>query len=102
MDINGSTVLLTGAGGGIGHALAKALAAKGAQLVITGRRAESLKELEASLGARVLLADLSDRDAVLRLAEEAGPVDILVANAALPASGALLDFTPRRSTGPWT
>lgn len=94
MDINGSTVLLTGAGGGIGHALAKALAAKGAHLVITGRRAESLKGLEASLGARVLVADLSDRDAVVRLAEEAGPVDILVANAALPASGALLDFTP--------
>ncbi|MFE4578101.1 SDR family NAD(P)-dependent oxidoreductase [Streptomyces chartreusis] len=94
-NISGSTVLLTGASGGIGHALARALAARGAHLVVTGRRADALEELEKSLGARPVVADLSDRDAVERLAEQAGPVDILVANAALPASGDLLDYTPR-------
>ncbi|GES29922.1 oxidoreductase [Streptomyces angustmyceticus] len=95
LTIKGSTVLLTGASGGIGHALARALAARGAHLVVTGRRADALGQLETSLGARPLVADLSDPEAVEDLAERAGPVDILVANAALPSSGPLLDYTPR-------
>ena len=95
MDISGSTVLLTGASGGIGRALAAALAARGARLVVTGRRADVLEELELLLGARVVVADLSDRDEVVRLVEQAGPVDILVANAALPASGDLFGYTPQ-------
>ncbi|BDH12190.1 oxidoreductase [Streptomyces hygroscopicus] len=96
LNIKGSTVLLTGASGGIGMALARKLAAKGARLVVTGRRADVLQQLETSLGARALVADLSDREAVEDLAERAGPVDILVANAALPSSGNLLDYTPRQ------
>ena len=90
--ING-TVLLTGASGGIGHAIARALAARGAQLVLTGRRADVLEPLAAEVGGRALAVDLADRDAVPRLAEEAGDVEILVANAALPASGTLDDYT---------
>ncbi|MFJ9470820.1 SDR family NAD(P)-dependent oxidoreductase [Streptomyces caniferus] len=96
MNIEGSTVLLTGASGGIGNALARAFAARGAQLVVTGRRADALAELETSLGARPLVADLSDPEAVEDLVERAGPVDILVANAALPSSGSLLDYTTRQ------
>ncbi|MFE9566524.1 SDR family NAD(P)-dependent oxidoreductase [Streptomyces sp. NPDC006487] len=92
-NISGSTVLLTGASGGIGHALARALVARGADLVVTGRRADALGRLEKTLGARAVVADLGDRDAVELLVEQAGPVDILVANAALPASGELLDYT---------
>jgi len=95
LTVKGSTVLLTGASGGIGHALARAFAARGAHLVVTGRRADALERLETSLGARPLVADLSDPEAVEDLAERAGPVDILVANAALPSSGPLLDYTPR-------
>jgi short-subunit dehydrogenase len=87
------TVLLTGASGGIGHAIARALAARGAQLVLTGRRAEVLEPLAQELGGRALAVDLADRDAVPRLAEEAGEVEILVANAALPASGTIDDYT---------
>ena len=87
------TVLLTGASGGIGHAIARALAARGAQLVLTGRRADVLEPLAAEVGGRALAIDLAERDAIERLAAEAGDVEILVANAALPASGTLDDYT---------
>jgi short-subunit dehydrogenase len=87
------TVLLTGASGGIGHAIARTLAARGAQLVLTGRRSDVLEPLAQELGGRALAVDLADRDAAARLAEEAGDVEILVANAALPASGAVDDFS---------
>lgn len=87
------TVLLTGASGGIGHAIARAFAARGAQLVLTGRRAEVLEPLAAELGGRALALDLAERDAVARLVEQAGDVEILVANAALPASGTLDDYS---------
>lgn len=93
MEISGATVLLTGASGGIGHAIARQLAAQGANLVLTGRQTELLLPLAAELSARVLASDLSDRRAVAALAAEAGDVDILVANAAVPASGALLDYS---------
>ena len=60
------TVLLTGASGGIGHAIARALAARGAKLVLTGRRADVLEPLARELGGRALALDLADRDAVER------------------------------------
>jgi short-subunit dehydrogenase len=96
VDLQGSTVLLTGASGGIGQAIATALDARGARLLITGRRAERLDEIAAALGGRPvpLPADLSDGAAAADLAARAGAVDVLVANAALPASGPVVDFTP--------
>jgi uncharacterized protein len=87
------TVLLTGASGGIGHAIARALAARGATLVLTGRRTDVLEPLAQEVGGRALAVDLAERDAVERLAQEAGEVEILVANAALPAAGTVDDFT---------
>lgn len=87
------TVLLTGATGGLGQAIARALAARGADLILTGRRTDVLEPLAQELGARALAVDLADRDAVARLAAEAGDVEILVANAALPASGTLDDYS---------
>jgi uncharacterized protein len=89
MEISGSTVLLTGATGGIGHAIARAVHARGAQLILTGRRADVLEPLAAELDARALEADLGDRVALERLIDDAGHIDILVANAALPATGRL-------------
>ncbi|MFI0487243.1 SDR family NAD(P)-dependent oxidoreductase [Actinomadura sp. 9N215] len=95
MELRGANVLLTGASGGIGRALAAALAGRGARLVLTGRRADVLEPLAERLGggARAIAADLADRAAAERLLDEAGPVDVLVANAALPASGPLADYS---------
>ncbi|MFJ3640027.1 SDR family NAD(P)-dependent oxidoreductase [Streptomyces sp. NPDC090108] len=96
MRIAGATVLLTGVTGGIGGALAAELSARGAQLILTGRRAEALEPLAERYGARTVLADLADSGDVSRLAEEAADADILVANAALPSSGDVLDYTPEQ------
>jgi short-subunit dehydrogenase len=93
MQISGSNVLLTGATGGIGLAIAKALADRGANLIVTGRRRDVLDPLVAEHGGRALAVDLAVRADVDRLLEEAGDVDILVANAALPGSGELESFT---------
>jgi short-subunit dehydrogenase len=93
VQISGCTVLLTGATGGIGQAIARALAARGAKLILTGRRADVLEPLAAELDARALAVDLSSAEDVDRLAGEAGDVDILLANAALPAAGTLDSFS---------
>jgi NADP-dependent 3-hydroxy acid dehydrogenase YdfG len=87
--IRGSVALVTGASGGIGRAVATALAAEGARVVVTGRRAAALEELAAACGGRAVVADLADPAGPDRLLEEAGPVDIAVMNAAVPASGRL-------------
>lgn len=93
MQISGSTVLLTGATGGIGHAIARALHARGASPILTGRRVDVLDPLARELGARALAVDLSDPAEVDRLARECGDVDVLIANAALPASGTLDSYS---------
>jgi short-subunit dehydrogenase len=90
----GRTVLLTGATGGLGHAIARRARTAGAELVITGRRTEVLEPLADETGARALAVDLVDPEAVERLAAECADVDVLVANAALPASGDLMSFSP--------
>ncbi|RNL79461.1 SDR family NAD(P)-dependent oxidoreductase [Nocardioides marmorisolisilvae] len=87
MKINGARVLLTGATGGIGHAIARRLKAEGAELVLTGRRTDVLQPLADELGARAVAADLNDPAALDGLLAEAGDLDILVANAALPGIG---------------
>jgi short-subunit dehydrogenase len=95
VDLSSSVALVTGATGGIGHAIARALAGRGARLIITGRRAEVLEGLAGELGARALACDLSDRGDVTRLISEAtdADVDVVVANAALPATGILTDLS---------
>jgi short-subunit dehydrogenase len=101
MELAGRTALLTGATGGLGRAIAKALAEKGATVVLSARKAEALEALAAGLpgeGHRVLAADLAEPGAAERLAAEAGAVDILVANAGLPGAGWLPDFTPEQVT----
>ena len=92
MLIKGSTVLLTGATGGIGHAIARELNAQGAHLLLTGRRTEVLAGLASEIKAEVIAADLSDRADVDALIAASGEVDIVIANAGLPGSGPLLDF----------
>jgi short-subunit dehydrogenase len=96
VDVAGSRALLTGASGGIGKAIARALHAGGAELVVSARREDVLEEIRAELGDRVEVApgDLAVRGDVEALVERAGAVDVLVANAALPASGRIETFGP--------
>jgi 3-oxoacyl-[acyl-carrier protein] reductase len=88
-DLTGKTALVTGASGGIGGAIARALHGAGATVGLSGTRTEPLEALAADLGdrAHVLPCDLSDKDAVEALAKQAiaamGGLDILVNNAGI-------------------
>ncbi len=98
MDLQGKRVLLSGATGGIGRAIAEAVAAEGGNLVLSSRKKDELQELAESLrgGAgrhTVVVADLAKQGAAEKLVEDAGAVDVLIANAALPASGRLDHFS---------
>jgi short-subunit dehydrogenase len=96
VNIEGSRVLLTGATGGIGGAIARALHERGAHLLLSGRREEVLRERVTELGgerAEALPADLESAEAARELVERAGQVDILVANHALPGSGRLDSYS---------
>lgn len=93
MDISGKNVLVAGATGGIGRAIAAAFDAKGAHLMLSGRHENELQRLASLLGATALAVDLSDAAGVQRLVKDAGQVDILVASFGLPAAGDLSDFT---------
>jgi short-subunit dehydrogenase len=101
MELADRKTLLTGATGGLGRAMAAALAARGAKLILSGRKAEALEALAAELpgdGHRVLPADLAEPGAAEQLAAGAGEVDVLIANAGLPATGLLTDSTPEQVT----
>jgi short-subunit dehydrogenase len=102
MELADRKTLLTGATGGLGRAIAMAMAGKGAKLTLSGRKADALEALAAELPGeehRVLPADLAEPGAAERLAAEAGDVDILVANAGLPGTGRLPDYSTERLTG---
>lgn len=92
-DLTGKTALVTGATGGIGGAIAKALHSAGAHVGISGRNEEKLAALASELGERVcvLPADLSAEGAVADLVQAAdeamGQIDILVNNAGLTRDG---------------
>ncbi len=96
-DLTGKTALVTGATGGIGGAIARALHRQGAHVVLSGTRAEALAALAGELQSRVstVTANLSDAESVdglIGAAEEAAgaPLDILVANAGITRDGLLL------------
>jgi len=93
VQISGSTALVTGATGGIGQAIARALRERGARLILTGRRSDLLERLSAELDASALTIDLCLPHELERLIASADEVDILVANAGLPASGELDSFS---------
>jgi short-subunit dehydrogenase len=94
-ELAGSTALVTGATGGIGDAIARALHARGVRLLVSGRREAELTRLAEEVGGTAIACDLSVRAEVDRLAGAArdAAVDVLVANAALPASGLLSELT---------
>jgi short-subunit dehydrogenase len=87
MNLGGRTALVTGASGGLGQAIARGLAARGADVVLSARQVDVLESLATEIGGRVVPCDLADRAAVERLAADAGPVDVLVANAGVSLAG---------------
>jgi short-subunit dehydrogenase len=96
MHLDGRTVLLTGATGGLGRAIAEALAARGATLVVSSRKADELEQLAGALpgaGHKSVVCDLAEEGAALELIDKAGDIDVLVANAGLPGSGRLESFS---------
>ena len=89
-DLTGKTALVTGASGGIGGAIARALHAQGAIVVLSGTRAEALEAVKAELGSRAFIApanlsDIASVEALPKAAEQAagGSIDILVNNAGI-------------------
>lgn len=94
MNLSGRSVLLTGASGGIGAAAARALAARGATVVVSGRREAELEALATEIGGRAIAVDLAEPDGPARLVAQAGHVDVLVANAALSQAGELTSLSP--------
>ena len=96
-DLSGKTALVTGATGGIGAALARALHAQGAHVALSGTREAVLEELAGELKDRVSVAsaNLSDAESVDGLVAKAeaaagAPLDILVANAGITRDGLLM------------
>jgi len=96
-DLTGKTALVTGATGGIGASLARALHAQGAHVVLSGTRQAVLDEMAADLKTRVSVAsaNLSDAESVDGLVSAAeaaagAPLDILVANAGITRDGLLM------------
>jgi 3-oxoacyl-[acyl-carrier protein] reductase len=98
-DLSDQAALITGASGGIGGAIAKALHRQGAEVMVSGTRLDALNVLASGLGRRVhvKLADLADPSASDRLAKDAeaamGRVDILVNNAGITRDTLALRMT---------
>ena len=89
IDLNGKKVLVTGASGGIGRAIAMELSSSGADLCLTGRNKSELENLQKIIGGncQIIISDLSNSEGISSLADQAqdimGQIDILVNNAAI-------------------
>jgi 3-oxoacyl-[acyl-carrier protein] reductase len=98
-NLGGKTALVTGASGGLGSAIARALHAQGATVAISGTRRDALEQLAGALGERihVLPANLADKDEVEKLVpaaeEKMQKLDILVANAGITKDNLFVQLT---------
>jgi NAD(P)-dependent dehydrogenase (short-subunit alcohol dehydrogenase family) len=101
MMLEGKVAMITGAGAGIGVAIAKRYVAEGAKVCITGRRQNKLNEVVASLPAGTALAcagDVSKLEDAKRMVDTTvgfgGKIDILINNAAIDPGGSVVDLDP--------
>ena len=86
---------VTGAGRGIGANIARALAGDGWDVVVGARTREQIEQVATEIGGRAVALDVSNREAVERAVAEAGPVELLVANAGLSSpDGATWEVSP--------
>jgi len=76
-----SRALVTGGGRGIGAGIARELAANDWEVTVTGRTPEQVEAVAAEIGGKAVVGDVSKREHVERMLAEAGPIDLLVANA---------------------
>jgi 3-hydroxybutyrate dehydrogenase len=91
--LEGRRVLITGGGSGAGADLARGFAAAGAAVVIAGRRRDVLEAVAMVTGAQVMVADVTDPASVAAMFAEAGPCDIVIANAGAADSAPFLKTT---------
>ncbi|MBN2624600.1 MAG: SDR family NAD(P)-dependent oxidoreductase, partial [Acidimicrobiales bacterium] len=83
----GKVALVTGAGQGVGAAIAEVLAAEGASVAVNDLFPDRAEAVAAEVGGRAVPFDVTDLDAVRAGFADAGPVDILVNNAGIPTAG---------------
>jgi short-subunit dehydrogenase len=93
MELRGRSVLVTGATGGLGQAIARRLRDEGCALTVTGRRGDALDVLADELQARAVVADLALRDDLTKLVDACGDIDVLVANAGVPGTGEVTSYS---------
>jgi NAD(P)-dependent dehydrogenase (short-subunit alcohol dehydrogenase family) len=96
LDFSGRRVLVTGAAGGIGSAMAAAFAAHGGELVLADIEAAAVEKVAGEIGGNTAWHryDQSDAASIAALAEAAGPVDVLCNNAGMIQAGPLLEQSP--------
>jgi 3-hydroxybutyrate dehydrogenase len=94
MMLAGKRVLITGGGSGVGADLARGFAGAGAEVVIAGRRVQALQQVAAGhVGMRAVQADVTDEASVRAMFVDAGPCDIVIANAGAADSATLVRTT---------
>lgn len=100
MDLNGAVTVITGASRGIGAAVARAAAARGARLGLVARSEGELRDVLRASGASdgvVATADVGDRaatvEALAKIESAVGPIDVLIANAGIGAYGPFVDIS---------